>query len=156
MAKEHVYNIKTVWTGNTGFGTKDYKQYKRDHVISVQHKPELLLSADPSFRGDPNRYNPEELLVASLSSCHMLWYLHLCANAGIFVAEYADDASGVMMENNNGSGKFLSVTLHPEVHICDILQKEKAELLHTEASRYCFIAASVNFPVYYKPVIKMI
>ncbi|HZW93399.1 MAG TPA: OsmC family protein [Candidatus Eremiobacteraceae bacterium] len=145
--KQHTYEVQVAWTGNQGQGTKAYKSYKRDHAITAAGKPPLLASSDPAFCGDPARYNPEELLVASLSSCHMLWYLHLCAVNGVVVTDYQDDATGVMNENRDGSGAFVEVTLHPRVTIEGDADRAKALSLHEEAHHKCFIANSVNFPV---------
>ena len=150
MQREHTYNINVEWTGNTGKGTSDYRSYRRDHEINVQGKPSILGSSDPKFRGDPARYNPEELLVSALSSCHMLWYLHLCADAGIVVVSYEDRAEGAMEESAEGSGRFVRVTLRPHVRVKTSV--EKAELLHHRAHELCFIANSVNFPVYHQAV----
>src|SRR5688500_3083851 len=104
MAKEHVYTLTIAWTGNSGTGTSGYRTYERSHRISATNKPEILASSDPAFRGDKQKYNPEELLVASLSSCHMLWFLHLCADQGIIVTDYIDNPSGVMVETADGGG----------------------------------------------------
>jgi organic hydroperoxide reductase OsmC/OhrA len=145
--KQHNYKVQIAWTGNQGQGTKTYSGYKRDHAITAAGKPTLLGSSDPAFRGDPARYNPEELLVASLSSCHMLSYLHLCAVNKIVVTEYQDDATGVMNDDAKGSAAFAEVTLHPQVTIEADSDEAKALSLHEEAHRYCFIANSVNFPV---------
>lgn len=147
MDKEHIYNIATKWTGNTGTGTSNYRSFERSHTIYVENKPEILASSDPAFRGDKSKHNPEELLVASLSSCHMLWYLHLCAEAGVIVIEYADQATGIMMETSNGGGKFKEVTLNPVVTVENASMTEKANALHKKANELCFIANSVNFPV---------
>jgi organic hydroperoxide reductase OsmC/OhrA len=149
--KQHHYKAFTTWIGNQGSGTSDYKAYDRNHTIAIEGKPLLTCSSDPSFRGDKSRHNPEELLVCSLSSCHMLWYLHLCAVNGIIVIEYSDDASGVMEENKDGSGQFVEVVLKPKVTVQNKTMIEKAETLHHEANRMCFIARSVNFPVHHKP-----
>src|SRR5438477_2238539 len=111
--KHHNYEVRIDWSGNDGQGTKTYKAYRRDHTISCVGKPQIHGSSDPAFRGDRSRYNPEELLVASLSSCHMLWYLHLCADNGIVVTDYQDSPSGTMAEASDGSGAFTEVTLHP-------------------------------------------
>ena len=151
MSKEHQYRISLEWTGNSGAGTSGYKSYERSHRISVQNKPDIPGSSDPSFRGDSARYNPEELLVASLSSCHMLWYLHLCAEAGVVVINYSDQAMGTMVEISNGGGKFSQVTLNPVVTVRDALMMEKANALHARANELCFIANSVNFPVSHRP-----
>src|ERR1700691_672684 len=115
--KQHSYEIHMEWTGNEGEGTKTYKGYRRDHVIAAQGNHQIQASSDPAFRGDRSRYNPEELLVASLSSCHMLWYLHLCSANQIVVLEYHDSAEGVMQENTDGSGQFVRVTLKPAIKV---------------------------------------
>lgn len=145
--KRHQYEVRVEWTGNDGEGTKTYKGYRRDHLIQSAGKPEIAGSSDPSFRGDTARYNPEELLVASLSACHMLWYLHLCAVNHVIVQEYRDAAFGVMEESNDGSGEFVQVVLKPVVKISGDSDRAKAVDLHHEAHRLCFIARSVKFPV---------
>ena len=135
------------WTGNDGEGTRTYRGYRRDHLIEAADKPPIPGSSDPAFRGDPGRYNPEELLVASLSSCHMLSYLHLCAVNDVTVLEYHDNASGVMEERPGGPGAFVQVLLRPAVTIAGGSDWAKALALHHEAHGNCFIANSVNFPV---------
>lgn len=155
MHKEHYYNLSVVWTGNTGSGTSAYKDFERSHTISVANKPDIFGSSDPGFRGDAAKYNPEDLLLASLTSCHMLWYLHLCAVNGIIVTDYKDQAEGIMEETSNGGGRFTSVTLNPEVTITDSTLVEKAIELHKKAHELCFIANSVNFPVDHKPTCKI-
>jgi organic hydroperoxide reductase OsmC/OhrA len=145
--KQHNYEIPVEWTGNTGEGTKTYRSYNRNYKISAAGKPEILGSSDPSFRGDPSRYNPEDLLVASLSACHMLSYLHLCAVNHITVLEYRDAALGLMEENTDGSAQFTHVTLRPTVTIATGDDEAKAKALHAQAHHLCFIARSVNFPV---------
>jgi organic hydroperoxide reductase OsmC/OhrA len=154
--KSHQYQVSVTWTGNTGQGTKTYQSYKRDHEIQVSGKPVIPGSSDPSFKGSPERYNPEEMLVASISSCHMLWYLHLCSVAGIVVTEYKDVAQGEMSEREDGSGYFTSIILKPEITIIDEGLLQKATSLHQDANKYCFIANSVNFPVHHQPVIRVI
>ncbi|MTI31696.1 OsmC family protein [Xanthovirga aplysinae] len=146
--KQHQYQVKVEWTGNQGNGTKNYKSYKRDYDISgVEKTATILGSSDPSFLGDKTRYNPEDLLVSSLSSCHMLWYLHLCAVNKIIVTEYVDNAKGIMSESKNGSGSFKEVTLHPTVTVTDESMVQKAAELHEEANKMCFIANSCNFEI---------
>ncbi|WP_129716128.1 OsmC family protein [Pedobacter sp. SYP-B3415] len=152
MSKSHHYAASLTWTGNRGSGTMDYRSYDRDYTISIQGKPEILGSSDPQFLGNKQRHNPEELLVVSLSSCHMLWYLHLCAKNGIVVIDYRDHATGEMEETADGGGRFTAVTLHPEVIISDPSKKEQAQALHAEANKLCFIANSCNFPVKHEPV----
>ena len=144
--KQHSYTIRIEWTGNNGEGTKTYTGYRRDHIIVAEGKPQIPGSSDPNFRGDPTRYNPEELLVASLSTCHMLWYLHLCAVNKVVVVEYLDAASGVLEEQSDGSGAFVKVVLKPKVTISSG-DRAKAIALHEDAHRFCFIANSVRFPV---------
>ncbi len=151
MKGQHKYSLQLKWTGNTGTGTTDYRSYTRDHTVSVENKPGLLCSSDPSFRGDNTRYNPEELLVASLSGCHMLSYLHLCAVSGIVVVEYSDNATGTMEQTPDGGGRFTEVTLHPQIIVTNESMIEKANELHHKANQLCFIANSCNFPVHHKP-----
>lgn len=153
MPKEHNYKINVNWTGNTGKGTKNYTSYKRDHEISIDGKELIKGSSDPNFRGDKTRYNPEEMLVASLSSCHLLWYLHLCAEAKIVVIDYKDEASGKMIETADGGGKFTEVLLKPRVVISKDSDAGLAKELHKKANELCFIANSVNFPVIHEPEI---
>jgi organic hydroperoxide reductase OsmC/OhrA len=153
-SKQHNYSVLTKWTGNLGSGTSGYRSYSRDHETSASGKASTIHgSSDPKFRGDPSRYNPEELLVASLSACHMLWVLHFCAEAGIVVTEYEDEAVGVMAENENGSGQFTSVVLRPRMKITDPQRIEDARALHGRAHEFCFIARSVNFPVSHEVVV---
>ena len=154
MAKEHQYTIQVEWTGNLGKGTKNYRAYSRNHEIMAIGKPMIPGSSDPSFRGDVHRYNPEDLFVSTLASCHMLWYLHLCSANEITVVEYVDKAEGVMEELENGSGAFQQVTLKPTILIQESEKLELATSLHHEAHEMCFIANSVNFPVLCEPVIR--
>jgi organic hydroperoxide reductase OsmC/OhrA len=152
--KDHHYKIQTRWTGNQGTGTSTYRAYLRDHEITAPGKSALISgSSDPHFRGDSSRYNPEELLLAALSACHMLSLLHLCATAGIVITEYSDEAEGVMRQNADGSGEFVSVTLHPKITITDQLRVSEAMSLNHQAHELCFIARSVNFPVGNEPVV---
>ena len=153
MARRHSYAVTVTWTGNTGTGTTGYRDYQRSHDISAAGKPTISGSSDPGFRGDRGRWNPEELLVASLSACHQLWYLHLCADAGVAVNAYADEAVGVMEESSDGSGQFVEVTLRPRVSIAPSCDKAEAHSLHHAAHGKCFIARSVNFPVTCEPII---
>lgn len=156
MAKEHHYVLTTKWTGNKGEGTRNYRAYDRDHILMADNKPDIPGSSDPSFRGNKTRYNPEELLVASLSSCHMLWYLHLCSEAGIVVVDYTDKATGTMVETADGGGHFSHVTLYPEVVVTDVSMIEKANKLHYQANKLCFIANSCNFPVHHVPSCRVV
>jgi organic hydroperoxide reductase OsmC/OhrA len=145
--KVHKYHTKLQWTGNTGKGTETYRGYERAHTISVEGKPVIEASSDPSFRGDKLKYNPEEMFLASLSSCHMLWFLHFCSVASIIVSDYTDSATGTMIESEDGNGKFSEVILHPVVKVKEEWMKEKLNDLHDKAHHFCFIANSVNFPV---------
>jgi organic hydroperoxide reductase OsmC/OhrA len=149
--KEHHYKAIITWVGNQGTGTSNYRAYSRNHDISIDGKPIIPISSDPSFRGDPTRYNPEELLVSSLSSCHMLWYLHLCSVNGVVVTDYKDEASGTMEETEDGGGRFKEVILYPVVTVSDATMIEKANSLHHEANKMCFIANSCNFPIHHQP-----
>lgn len=150
--KQHTYTTHTEWTGNLGRGTADYRAYSREHVISAPGKPALPGSSDLAFRGDAARWNPEDLLVASLSSCHMLWYLHLCAQAQIVVLAYHDDAEGTMVESPDG-GRFSGVLLRPVASLAAGSDAARAAALHEDAHRQCFIANSVNFAVAIEPTV---
>ena len=151
MERIHRYTAKIEWTGNQGSGTPDYRAYSRNHEISIAGKPVIEASSDSAFRGDPSRHTPEDLLVSSLSGCHMLWYLHLCAVNGIVVLRYCDEAEAEMVENEDGSGQFSRVILHPRVVVANPSMFEKAQSLHEQAHRMCFIARSVNFTVQHNP-----
>jgi organic hydroperoxide reductase OsmC/OhrA len=145
------------WIGNRGTGTSNYKAYARDHEITGSLKSMMIPgSSDAHFRGDAARYNPEDLLVAALSACHMLAYLHLCAVNNIVVTAYEDEAEGTMVENRDGSGQFKEVTLRPRVTITCESDSTKAMHLHEDAGKLCFIARSVNFPVRHEPVISSV
>lgn len=151
--KQHQYETHVAWTGNLGEGTKTYRSYKRNFTLTAPGKPELLGSSDHAFRGDADRYNPEDMLVAALSSCHMLSYLHLCAINDIVVVAYEDAATGTMEERPDGSGAFTRVQLNPKVTISTESAADKAKELHHKAHELCFIANSVNFPVENSPTI---
>ncbi len=146
QGSEHKYTSVVEWTGNLGTGTSTYTAYARDYKIAVEGKPPLLGSSDPQFRGDPTRHNPEDLFVASLSACHMLFYLHLCAASGIAVADYMDNPIGTMVIEKTGGGRFTEVVLRPEVKISKG-DPEKAQSLHHKAHELCFIANSANCSV---------
>ncbi|HET6270867.1 MAG TPA: OsmC family protein [Arthrobacter sp.] len=148
---EHRYALTVRWTGNLGAGTAAYRGYSRDHDVEIPGLPVLRGSADPAFHGDRNRYNPEQLLLAALSQCHMLSFLHVAVKHGLVVTAYEDHASGLMRTNRDGSGQFESVTLKPRVTVADPAAAELLEELHTEANKLCFIARSVNFPVLHEP-----
>ncbi len=149
--RSHHYDVTLTWSGDTGRG---YRGYDRTHTLSAPGKPDLIGSADPHFRGDPARWNPEELLVAALSACHQLWYLALCAHAGIAVTGYRDQACGVMVEHRDGSGgEFTEVVLAPQVTVAAGTDLERARALHQDAHNRCFVARSVNFPIKHTPTI---
>jgi organic hydroperoxide reductase OsmC/OhrA len=152
--RQHVYELTVTWRGNRGSGTSHYRAYARDHDITAPGKPAIPASSDPAFRGDPARWSPEELLVASLSACHQLWYLHLCADAGIVLTSYEDSPKGVMTEDA-GSGTFTHVQLRPHVTIAVGADSAKAQTLHEKAHEMCFIARSVRFPVEVAPTVSI-
>jgi organic hydroperoxide reductase OsmC/OhrA len=151
MSKSHHYKLTVQWTGNTGKGTTDYRSYERSHRISGENKPTIEASSDPAFRGDASKYNPEELLLASLSGCHMLSFLHLCSVHKIIVVDYTDTPVGTMIETGTG-GRFSEVILRPVVKITDPARTDETNALHAAANRVCFIANSVNFPVRHEPL----
>lgn len=142
MTKSHQYKSHLVWNGNLGTGTETYPGYGRDYTISIGGKPDLRGSADPMFRGNPELPNPEDWFIAALSSCHMLSYLALCARKGISVVSYEDSASGVLVFNSEGGGRFEEVTLKPVVTIADAAHLDLASSLHDDAHRLCYIASS--------------
>ncbi len=151
MAREHTYTATVTWTGNRGEGTRRYRGYGREHDIACPGKPVLRGSADPVYLGDAARHNPEDMLVAALSACHMLWYLHLCASAGVVVTAYEDRAEGTMQTHADGAGEFVKVTLRPRVTIAGDSDSTAAERLHEQANAMCFVARSVKFPVLHAP-----
>ena len=151
MIRTHSYDVTVAWTGNRGSGTSDYRSYGRDHELSKPGKPVLLGSSDPAFRGDVDRWNPEELLVAALSQCHLLWYLHLASVAGVVVLDYSDEPLGTLRHTPDGGGQFSEVVLRPLVTVAEADMLERAQTVHAEANRLCYIARSVNFPVRHVP-----
>jgi organic hydroperoxide reductase OsmC/OhrA len=159
MIRTHSYDVTVAWTGNRGSGTSGYREYGRDHEITVSgagdagRPPPIAGSSDSAFRGDLSRWNPEQLLTAALAQCHMLSYLHACAAAGIVVTGYTDEAHGTMTETTDGGGHFIEVVLRPRVTVTTPDMVDKATGLHREAHEKCFIASSVNFPVRHEPVV---
>lgn len=149
----HRYQVSVEWIGNKGTGTSGYRDYDRDHAIRSGSKPDIPGSSDAAFRGDAARWNPEDLLVASVSACHKLWYLHLCADAGIVVLAYVDNAEGTMIDSP-APGKFTQIILRPRVTIRAGDDSNLAERLHHEAHEKCYIGNSVNFPVLCEPIIE--
>lgn len=153
MRRTHHYVVSNCWTGNLGAGTSAYTAFSRNHELSAGTKSAAILgSSDPVFRGDPSRYNPEELLVGALSACHMLVMLHLCADAGIVVTSYSDEAEGEMREHDD-TGEFTRVVLRPRMTITDPSRISDVMALHHRAHELCFIVRSVNFPVEHAPVV---
>ncbi|THJ66994.1 OsmC family peroxiredoxin [Arthrobacter echini] len=148
---EHHYTAELRWTGNQGSGTSGYRTYSRDHEVEVQGAGVLLGTADPTFHGSRDRWNPEQLLLAALAQCHMLSYLHVAVRAGVVVTGYRDTATGTLRLHADGSGEFTGVVLHPQVELEDPAQSSLADRLHAEANSLCFIARSVNFPVQHEP-----
>ncbi|SDD25092.1 Organic hydroperoxide reductase OsmC/OhrA [Sanguibacter gelidistatuariae] len=157
MGAFHSYTTAITWTGAGTEGTASYTSYSRDHLVGAEGKPDILASADPAFRGDPARHNPEELFVASLSQCHMLWFLHMAAVAGVVVRSYTDTAVGTMRVESAGAGQFTEIELRPRVIIDDDDAPDRdariAEL-HERAHAHCFISRSVNFPVRIIPAVR--
>lgn len=143
----HHYKTTITWTGNTGTGTSGIKAYERDHIISVEGKPDIPGTSEVSLLGNRLRYNPEELLLAAVSACHMLWYLYLCARDGIVVTAYEDRASGTMENTANGGGRFTGITLRPAIAISGAIDEEHLARLQHEANSLCYIASSCNFPI---------
>jgi len=153
VQRTHNYDVTVTWTGNRGSGTSGHRAYARDHEVTAAGPAPISASSDPAFRGDPGRWNPELELTAAISQCHMLWYLHLCAVAGVTVTGYADDARGTMAETEDGGGHFTEVVLRPRITVADASMLEVAASLHKEANAKCFIANSVNFTIRHEPFI---
>jgi organic hydroperoxide reductase OsmC/OhrA len=153
MNGEHTYRLRAQWTGDRGTGTSGYRDYDRSVTIDVEGKPPLLASADVPFRGDPERWNPEDLLLASLSECHLLSYLYACVKVGVVVVGYEDDATATLVEDGKGGGAFTEVTLRPRVTVSEASMTDAAAAAHAQAREWCFIANSVNFPVRHEPTI---
>ena len=154
----HTYEAALRWTGAQGTGTVGYASYGRDHEVTFDGKPPLPGSADPAFRGDPERYSPEELLVAALAQCHMLWFLHLASASGVVVVGYTDNAQGRMRVEAAGHGQFVEVVLRPCATLAEATRTDGEPVtddvlaeLHAGAREHCFIARSVNFPVRHEP-----
>lgn len=147
MSKHHWYKARISWSAIEGEGTSSYRAYSRDHSITVDHKTIIEASSDPSFLGNPTLHNPEELFLASLSSCHMLWFLHLCSTNNVIILSYEDQAEGVMVEEKNGQGRFIEVTLNPKVTVKEERMASKVDSIHFKANQMCFIANSCNFPI---------
>ncbi len=153
MHNEHHYSVAVEWQGNTGTGTSGYRDYGRQHSVSAEGKHMIEGSADKPFRGDPARWNPEEMLLAALAQCHMLSYLHVAVESGVVVTAYSDAATGTMTLDGRGGGSFTEAVLHPLVTVADESMVEAARAAHARASELCFIANSVNFPVRHEPII---
>ena len=150
MTREHHYELGVRWTGNTGAGTASPRAYSRGHDVTAAGPGTLLGSSDPAFRGDATRWNPEQLFVASLAQCHMLWYLGLAASTGVVVTDYEDSPTATMIEESDGSGQFAEVTLHPRVTVTDTSDRQLAHDLHDRVGDYCFIARSVSVPLHHE------
>lgn len=151
MSNTHGYEVGIRWTGNRGTGTSGYRDYGREHIVTAAGKPPIEGSADRTFHGNADRWNPEELLLSALTQCHMLSYLHVAVRHGVVVLAYSDAASATLETTADGGGRLTSATLRPSVTVADPDMRELAESLHHEASSLCFIAASVNFPVTHEP-----
>ncbi len=152
MELDHHYRVSTVWQGNLGTGTSGYRHYSRANEVTAAGKLHPIAgSSDRPFHGDPERWNPEELLLAALSQCHLLSYLHVATRHGIVVTAYSDEAVGTMHQVGDG-GAFSEAVLRPVVTI-SAGDPEVARTIHAEAARLCFIASSVNFPVRHEPTI---
>jgi organic hydroperoxide reductase OsmC/OhrA len=154
MPRTHEYTAEIRWTGNRGTGTSSYRDYDRAHDVNAPGKPAIAGSSDPAFRGDPARWNPEELLVASLAQCHMLWFLHLAAVSKVVVTGYVDRPHGTMAEQDDGAGQFTRVVLRPDVTVADASMRDRTEHLHDQAHAKCYVARSVNFPVLHEPTVR--
>jgi organic hydroperoxide reductase OsmC/OhrA len=145
--KHHQYKLKIEWTGNNGNGTEKYDKYRRDFTIHFENKAPVFASADSIFRGDPSKLNPEEMLLSAISSCHMLWFLHECADHGIKLIEYTDTPEAVLEIVPGNGGRFTEATLTPEIVLESFDGKINILELYELAAKKCFIANSCNFPI---------
>lgn len=155
MIREHHYGLTSTWTGNSGTGTSGHRDYSRDITVEVAGKPDLLASADTPFRGDAARWNPEDMLLAALSECHLLSYLYVAVTMGVVVVAYSDEASGTLVEDGKGGGEFTEVTLRPRVVVSSASMVDAAAAAHRKANELCYIARSVKFPVRHDPIIEV-
>lgn len=146
----HEITASIRWTGNRGQGTRTYRGYDRTWDIVTAQKVVVHCSNDPLLGGDTTKHNPEDLLLASLASCHMLWYLHLASDAGIVVHRYSDSPVGLGETAPNGAGRFLRATLRPRIVLSEAADAQRADALHHKVHEFCFIARSLNFPVTYE------
>lgn len=149
--KHHRYSVDVRWTGNLGDGTASYRGYRRSHELSAPGKAPIAGSSDPAFRGEADRYNPEELLVGALSACHMLWFLHQCADAGVVLETYEDSPEGVLEEAADGGGRFVEVVLRPRTTVRGDVAPALLRQLHERSHALCYVANSMNFPVRVEP-----
>lgn len=155
MFGEHRYRVTATWQGDRGTGTSGYRDYGREVSLEIDGKETLLASADKPFRGDPGRWNPEDMLVSALAECHLLSYLHACVQVGVIVTAYRDEASGLMVEDGKGGGAFAEVVLRPRVTVAEASMVDAATAAHEQAAAWCFIANSVSFPVRHEPTIEV-
>ncbi len=153
MNGQHEYRLRATWTGDRGTGTSGYREYDRSVSLEVDGKPMIAASADTPFRGDPDKWNPEELLLGALSECHLLSYLYACVKVGVVVVGYEDEAQGTLVEDGKGGGAFSEVVLRPRVRVAEESMVDAALAAHRQAREWCFIANSVNFPVRHEPVV---
>lgn len=151
----HNYTVRAAWTGNRGSGTSGYRDYDRLVTLSSVGKPDIAASSDRAFHGDASRWNPEDLLVAALSECHLLSYLHACVELDVVLVDYTDEATGVMVQDGGNGGAFREVVLRPEVTVASASMVPAATLAHEKAHEWCFIANSVNFPVTVRPTVRV-
>jgi len=154
MNKAHTYKSQLIWDGNLGDGTSTYQGYGRQYRVVIDGKPDLHGTADPMFRGDAAKHNPEDLFLAAVSSCHMLSYLALCARASINVVDYRDDATGELLFEGGG-GRFIEIRLHPTVTVADAKDVDRAKALHERAHELCFIANSCSAPIHHDAIVKV-
>lgn len=150
MSEAHDFEARIVWTGNRGEGTAHYRAYERTWEVRTPGKPPVACSNDPRLGGDPGLHNPEDMLIAALSACHMLWYLHLASDAGITVLAYDDSPLGHGESAASGAGRFTGATLRPRITVAPGTDLGRADAIHHEIGKVCFIARSVAFPVAHK------
>ncbi|HKC94876.1 MAG TPA: OsmC family protein [Nitrospira sp.] len=122
-----------------------YESYNRDHTLVFEGGSQVTASAAPAYRGNPSHVNPEEGLVAALSSCHMLTFLAVAAKKHFVVDHYSDQAVGFLEKNDKGKLAITRVILRPRIAFGGTTVPTPQEIaeLHEQAHKGCFIANSV-------------
>ncbi|MHC5202267.1 OsmC family protein [Myroides sp. LJL119] len=154
MTKNNKYEFyaNLSWPISHDTGSEKGKQIK-NHLIEISGKSDLQISAAKEFKGDPFLHNPEDLLLSSLMSCHMMSYLYACKQNNLVIDSYQDSGKATLELHLDGSGKIIQVDLYPRVVVQRSNEIDLAQELHKTASKLCFIGNSCNFPIYCHPTV---